>query len=169
MMPQHYEILTEIAIDNYRFEVTWSEESSECCILWIKDTDNMDRFEALGRFSRFDRRNILEFVSRYVTSQALREEISKKRFELYVEGLSPTFFDDIHKLNTERKAEVFRNLFNLDSVIDEAADLGWKRRRMAKKFHPDKGGSKRAMAVINEGYDLLKEKSFKDNGKNKPT
>ncbi|MFO7930371.1 MAG: hypothetical protein ACQETG_07265 [Thermodesulfobacteriota bacterium] len=163
----HDETLTEIAVDNYRFKVTWSEASSECCILWLRDTDNMDQFEALGRFSRFEKRVILEFVVRYVTNHQLREEISKRRFELYIENLSPTFLEDIQKLGPEKRSEAFRNLFNLDSVIDEAADLAWKRRCMARRFHPDKGGSKRAMALINEGYDLLREEKLKTNGKDK--
>jgi hypothetical protein len=159
---QYYEILTEIAIDNYRFRATWSAASDEVCILWMQDTDSMDQFEALGRFSRFDRRSILEFVVRYITSQSLREEISKRRFALYIENLSPTFFEEIQRLGHEEKAAAFNNLYNLDSVIDEAADLAWKRRAMAKKFHPDKGGNKQAMTLINEGYEFLKSR------KNKP-
>jgi len=164
------EILTEIAIDNYNFRVTWSAASRDCCILWIQDADTMEQFEALGRFSRFDKRSILEFVVRYVTSQSLREEISKRRFARYIESLPPTFFQQVQYMGYHEKAAAFKNLYNLDSVIDEAADLGWKRRCMAKKFHPDKGGDKRAMALINEGYELLNAKkddcSSKD-GKNK--
>lgn len=161
MDSNYYEILTEIAIDNYSFKVTWNAAGQDCCILWIQDTDTMNQFEALGRFSRFDKRSILEFIVRYVSSQALREEISKRRFALYIEDLSPMFFEEIQQLGYREKAAAFRNLFNLDSVIDEAADLGWKRRCMAKRFHPDKGGDNRAMEVINEGYELLKSKSGK--------
>ncbi|MCF8025412.1 MAG: J domain-containing protein [Desulfobacteraceae bacterium] len=169
MNPHYYETLTEITVDNYSFKVTWDAASRECCILWIQDTDTMDQFEALGRFSRFDRRNILEFVVRYVSSHELREEISKRRFSLYIEKLSPRFFKEIQRLDYKEKAAAFRNLFNLDSEIDEAADLGWKRRLMAKKFHPDKGGDNRAMELINEGYELLKSKngkSFNTDGEN---
>jgi len=158
MGQQYYEILTEIAIDNYRFQVTWSTASEDCCILWIQDMDAMDQFEALGRFSRFDKRNILEFVVRYVTNQSLREEISKRRFSVYIESLSPTFFQEIQRLGPEDRATAFNNLYNLDSVIDDAADLAWKRRIMAKKFHPDRGGNKQAMTLINEGYEFLKAK-----------
>ncbi len=161
MDPRYYEILTEISIDNYAFRVTWSTASHTCCILWIQDTDTMDQFEALGRFSQFDKRNILEFVVRYVTSQTLREEISKRRFARYVENIPPAFFEEIQKLTHNEKAAAFSNLFNLDSVIDEAADLAWKRRLMAKKFHPDKGGNKQAMTLINEGYELLKARREK--------
>jgi len=164
------EILTEIVIDNYLFKATWSAASRDCCILWMQDADTMDQFEALGRFSRFDKRSILEFVVRYVTSHELREEISKRRFAMYIDRLSPTFFQQIQRLGYREKAAAFKNLYNLDSAIDEAADLGWKRRCMAKKFHPDKGGNNQAMAIINEGYELLSSKTRDTsvkNGKNK--
>ncbi len=157
----YYETLTEIVIDNYSFKVTWSAASKNCCILWIQDTDIMEQFEALGRFSQFDKRSILEFIVRYVTNMSLREKISKKRFSLYIENLAPTVFEEIQKLEHSQKAAAFKNLYNLDSVIDEAADLRWKRRCMAKKFHPDKGGDKEAMALINEGYEILKSKTRK--------
>ncbi|MCF8109546.1 MAG: hypothetical protein K9J81_11220 [Desulfohalobiaceae bacterium] len=157
----YYETLTEIVIDNYSFKVTWSAASKDCCILWIQDTDTMEQFEALGRFSQFDKRNILEFIVRYVTNSSLRETISKKRFALYIENLAPTVFEEIQKLEYARKVAAFKNLYNLDSVIDEAADLRWKRRCMAKKFHPDKGGDKETMALINEGYEILKSKTRK--------
>ncbi len=158
MNRNYYEVLTEISIDSYSFQATWSSACRDCCILWMKDSDSMDRFEALGRFSRFDRRSILEFVIRYVTNHALREEISKRRFELYVENLSPTFFEEIQELDWEQRAEAYSNLYNLDSVIDEAADLAWKRRCMAKRFHPDRGGDKEAMKLINEGFEFLKSR-----------
>lgn len=153
-----HDVLTEISIDNYSFKVTQGASNETGCILWIRDTSNMEQFEALGRFSRFDKRNIFEFVVRYVTNQYLREEVSKRRFQLYIENLSLTFFEKIQKLNHRQKERVFSNLYSLDSVIDEAADLKWKRRFMAKKFHPDKGGNQKAMAVINEGYEFLKSK-----------
>lgn len=157
----YYETLTEIVIDNYGFKVTWSAAMENCCILWIQDTDTMEQFEALGRFSQFDKRSILEFVVRYITSQSLREEISKRRFSNYVENLSPTFFEEIQKLDYREKVKAFSNLFNLDSVIDEAADLRWKWGLMAKKFHPDAGGNDEAMALINEGYEILKSRKGK--------
>ena len=157
----YYETLTEIVVDTYSFKVTWSAASRNCCILWIQDTDTMEQFEALGRFSQFDKRNILEFIVRYVTNSSLRETISKKRFALYIENIAPTVFEEIQKLEYSRKVAAFKNLYNLDSVIDEAADLRWKRRCMAKKFHPDKGGDKEAMALINEGYEILKSKTRK--------
>ncbi len=152
------EPLTEITIDNYVFKATWSAVDEEGCILWVRDTAYMDDFEALGRFSGFDRRKILEFVIRYVTSSQLREDISKKRFERHMEGISPTVFQNIEELSQERRQKAFRELFNLDSVLDEAVDLDWKRRVMAKKFHPDKGGDTTSMSLINEGYEILSDR-----------
>ena len=150
-----YEILTQVHIDQYLFQVTWSVASGESCVLWICDETSMDWFEALGRFSHFDKRDILEFIVRYVSNPSLQEEISKRRFEHHLERLPTTVFDEIDRMDFEQKEEAFRNLFNLDSVIDNAVDLGWKRRIMAKNFHPDSGGSHKSMTIINEGYDLL--------------
>jgi hypothetical protein len=62
--------------------------------------------------------------------------------------------------NPREKVRAFSHLYNLDSVIDEALDLKWKRSIMAKKFHLDKGGEKKAMPLINEGYELLKLKKI---------
>jgi len=167
-MPREYqETLTEVVIDNYAFKATWNAASPNCCILWIQDTDYMDDFEALGRFSRFEKRKILEFVIRYVTNPQLREDISKKRFERHMESLSPTFFHRISELSHEERTSAFRELFNLDSVLDEAVDLNWKRRIMAKKFHPDSGGDNVSMALINEGYELLAEDKSADNRERK--
>ncbi|WP_041281873.1 hypothetical protein [Desulfohalobium retbaense] len=156
-MTQHafYEILTQVQIDHYLFQVTWSVASGESCILWICDETSMQGFEALGRFSHFDKRDILEFIVRYVSNPSLQEEISKRRFEHHLEHLPTTVFEEIDRMDFRQKEEAFRNLFNLDSVIDKAVDLGWKRRIMAKKFHPDSGGSHKSMTIINEGYDLL--------------
>ncbi len=158
MSLQENDILTSISIDNYSFRVSRGSGNEAGCILWMRDTDKMARFEALGRFSGFEKRKIYEFVIRYVTNPCLREEVSKRRFQLYIDNLSPTFFEEIQKLNQREKEKFFSSLYNLDSVIDEAADLNWKRRLMAKKFHPDRGGDKKTMALINEGYELLKSK-----------
>jgi hypothetical protein len=123
--------------------------------LWIRDINQTQTFEALGWFSGYEKRHVLEFITRYVTNPGLREEISKKRFELHMESLSPAVFADIENLRVEEKQDAFRNLFNLDSVIDQYVDLGWKRRMLAKRFHPDRGGSTQFMTVINEGYEQL--------------
>jgi len=165
MSREYYETLTEIVIDNFAFKATWSEASGNCCILWIQDTDYMEDFEALGRFSRFDKRKILEFVIRYITNSQLREDISKKRFQRHMESLSPTDFHKISNLSHEDRKLAFRELFNLDSALDEAVDLNWKRRVMAKKFHPDRGGDNVSMALINEAYELLTEDKSSSNNR----
>lgn len=163
-MSEYYEVLTEITIDHYSFRATWSPSSGQACILWIRDSRHMQRFEPLGRFSVFDKRSVLEFVVRYVTNPRLREEIGRRRFELYLQHISPAQIDAIAELDREERERAFRSLFNLDSVIDEAVDLAWKRRRMARKFHPDCGGESRRMSLINEAYDALTGKGQDDQG-----
>lgn len=156
---KHSQILTQVIIDYYEFQVTWNASVEPACILWIKDTRTMNTFEALGRFSCFDQRQILEFITRYVTNLSLRKEISKKRFEIYIESLSPTVFSDIQEFSFQDKENVFRNIFNLNNYIDQFADLSWKRRIMAKKFHPDCGGDTQSMMEINQWYEFLRTKS----------
>jgi hypothetical protein len=114
----YYEILSEIIIDNYSFKITWTAAVEERCILWLQDTDTMEQFEALGSFGQYDKRNILEFVVRYVTSQTMREEIGKKRFLIYRENLSPTYFEEIQKLGRKEKVAAFSNLLDLDSIFE---------------------------------------------------
>ncbi len=154
-------ILTRITIDNHCFLVTRPPALGECCILWIRDDDWMSDFEALGRFSEYDQRRVLEFVIRYVTNPRLREEIGKKRFECHMNGLVPADLQRIAELeDEEERLRAFRSLFNLDSVIDEAVDLNWKKRVMARKFHPDRGGDNDSMSLINEGYDHLSRQGY---------
>ncbi len=144
-------------VDEFEFQATWSMPCGQGCILWIRDSSQATAFKPLGRFSRFDKRQVLEFITRYVTSSELREEISKKRFQMHLDSLSPNMLAEIDSLNFKDKQIAFRNLFNLDSLVDQYVDLRWKRRIMAKKFHPDRGGSTISMTVINEGYEYLSE------------
>src|SRR6056297_710480 len=160
-----YKVLTEVVIDNYQYKVTWSSASGESCILWIRDSQVMEHFEALGRFLDFDKRHILEFIIRYSTNSLFREEISKRRFIKYLDKLSPTLFEDIERLSYQEKVRAFQNLYNLDSILDVYLDLGWKRKILARKFHPDFGGDNRKMALINEGYEVLMESLTKDETK----
>ncbi len=153
------QILTMVQIDYYEFQVTKNAVIEPGCILWIKETRTMTAFEALGRFAYFDLREVLEFITRYVTSPALREEISKKRFEIYIESLSPTVFSDIKDYSFQDKEYALRRIFNLNNYIDQFADLSWKRRIMAKKFHPDRGGTTQSMVEINQWYEFLRTKS----------
>lgn len=76
---------------------------------------------------------------------------------MHLDSLSPHRLAEIDSLNFKEKQIAFRRLFNLDSLVDQYVDLGWKRRIMAKKFHPDQGGSTMSMTVINEGYEYLSE------------
>jgi len=151
---QYCEVLSEISIDDLHFKVTWSPIPENFCILWFKDTRLADSFEALGKFTRFDKRRVLDFIVRYSTTSSLREEVAKKRFERKLDGLQECFFEQIEQLNDENKINAYKNIFNLDSII-EKRDLAQKRRIMARKFHPDVGGDDRAMSVINEAYEYL--------------
>jgi len=154
-------VLTRVSVDNFSFSLTGeSVGGTECFILWVKDESSMDTFQALGKFSVFDKRRTLEFVMRYVTSPALRVELGRRRFAQYLDSLSTDFFNDfcnsIEGLSDDEKIIAFKDLFVLDSEIDAPVDLNWKRRYMAKRFHPDKGGDHQKMALINEGYRILK-------------
>ncbi len=148
------EVLSEVAIDNFHFKVTLNPVEQSSCILWFRDTLVDDCFEALGKFTHFDKRNVLDFIVRYSTSLALREEIERRKFERRIETLSPSIFRQIEMLEGRKKEEAYRNIFDLDAII-EKRDLVRKRKIMAKKFHPDAGGDVRAMTVINEAYEYL--------------
>ncbi|NCC50992.1 MAG: hypothetical protein EOM20_07220 [Spartobacteria bacterium] len=151
---QYCEMLSEISIDDLHFKVTLSPIPENFCILWFKDSRVSYSFEALGKFSRFDKRSVLDFIVRYSTTNSLREEIARKRFERKLETLAPCFFEQIEQLSYEKKIDAYKNLYNLDSII-EKRDLAKKRKIMAQKFHPDVGGDTRAMSVINEAYEYL--------------
>lgn len=150
------EILSEISIDTLDFRITWHPIEMDSCILWIRDTIHGETFAALGRFSNFDKRKIIEFIARYTTSHELRKHISRCIFEKKIDSVSPAFFKNVTKLDREAKIAAFRNLYDLDADL-EIADLEWKRKVMAKRFHPDAGGDETSMKVINEAFDLLKE------------
>lgn len=155
-------VLTRVSVDNYGFTLT--EEvtgGGRCFILWVKEERSMVSFLPLGRFSAFDKRKTLDFIVRYVSSPALREELARRRFAHHLDSLSPDYFkdlcDSLEGLSDNEKVVAFKDLFVLDSEIDAPVDLNWKRRYMAKRFHPDKGGDHEKMALINEGYRILKE------------
>ncbi len=152
------EVLSEVAIDNFQFKITRSPVATEACILWIRDTGLASCFEALGQFSEFDRRNILFFIARYVTSPALRAEIDAQRFERKIAGLAPTFFREIERMSGRDKEKACRHLFNLDDQMNTLS-LSSRRRIMANKFHPDVGGDHFAMVMINEAYEFLSRAS----------
>ncbi len=154
------ETLTEVSIDNYDFKVTWNPIEMDSCILWFKDNNVTASFEALGKFSRFDKKTVLQFLANYMTNTDLRLEIEKKRFSRKIATLPTTFFREIETLKPKEKALAYKNMFNLDSIIN-SEELSWKRRVMATRFHPDAGGTHDAMRVINEAYDYLSEQTVK--------
>ena len=148
------EILSEVVIDNYQFKVSWSPVHRDYCVLWFRDTQVSAAFEVLGKFSHFERKNVLNFVTRYSTSELLREEIERRKFERRIENLPASFFRRVDALSGAAREHANRNLYSLDYII-ERKDLARKRKIMAKKFHPDTGGDGRAMTVINEAYEYL--------------
>ncbi len=152
------EVLSEVRIDSYHFKATWTAAFNEACILWFKDDRIRPVFEALGRFVRFDRERILSFIFRYVTSEDLREEIERRKFECKLSRFSPAFFANLDRLTPEQKAAAYRSLYSLDDMSSELA-LERKRRIMAMKFHPDRGGSPAAMSAVNEAYEFLMSRS----------
>jgi len=149
-------ILAEVDIDHFHFVVSSLPLSSEACIVWHMDGRMSRQYEALGRFSRYDKRTVLDFIVRYVTNSMLRENLDMRRFERKLEHVSPAFFTRIKRMTAYDKAQAYRNLFSLDSTIEKRS-LAARRRAMAKRFHPDAGGDTRVMSLINEAYDYLLE------------
>ena len=148
------EVLSEIMVDGYHFKVTLHPWIDERCVLWFREKKGTKSFEALGRFTQFNKRDVLFFIARYTTSSELREEIEVRRFERQIDSLTHQFFSDIERRSQGDKATAFRNLFNLDDQIDSQS-LARRRRIMARKFHPDAGGDTRKMSLINEAYEFL--------------
>lgn len=152
------QILTAVTIDSLEFKVTLCPMRPEACLLWFRDVRDGTAFRVLGRFSAFDRRNVLDFVVRYAVEPGLREEIAERIFAQRVGHLSPAFFENFEHLSPRERERGYRSLFDLDGLLDRHR-LAARRRIMAKRFHPDAGGSSRAMQVINEAYDYLAERS----------
>lgn len=152
------DVLTKISIDHLAFQVTWNPLEAGSCILWFMDQLSNSQFTALGKFSSFDKRKVLDFAVKYATSPKLRDELAQRQFRKKVEGITISYFDHIEKLTLRDKEAAYRNLFNLDSEI-EKEDLSARRKIMVKKFHPDLGGDHRAMTIINEAYDYLSKRT----------
>lgn len=148
------EVLTEISIDSYQFKVSLHPWLDGRCVLWFRDESVNGRYNALGHFTRFDKRNVLFFVARFITSPELRDEIENRRFARQLDGLTRGYFDQVERQSRLNKTAAFRSLFNLDAEIDPDA-LARRRRIMALKFHPDAGGDDKTMSLINEAYDHL--------------
>lgn len=152
------EVLSEVRIDELHFKATWSPALKDACILWFKDERISPSYEALGKFTTFDKRSVLDFIVRYTTSEELRHHIEKRRFETRVSLVPESFFENIDRMAAEQKLRAFEYLYDLDGDL-EPDELALKRRIMAKKFHPDGGGSNKAMSVINEAYEVLSSRA----------
>jgi len=151
---EYCEVLSDISIDNFAFKVTWHPIIPSHCLLWFRDSVISDNFTVLGSFSHFDKRKVLEFITRYSTSEKLRDSIADKQFQHKISQMTMADLASIDRLSAAQKKAAFRSLYNLDNAI-EKADLAARRRFMAKKFHPDRGGDTSAMRIINEAYEFL--------------
>ncbi len=148
------DILSEITVDGYSFRATWNPANPQACILWLRVSGRTDSYEALGQFSRFNKRSILDFIARYATSPEMRREVGLRRLQARIDSLPSSFFEELGRMPTPQKRMAFRNLFQLDSMVDQPS-LALKRRMLARRFHPDAGGSNRYMTLINEAYEYL--------------
>lgn len=147
--------LTEVRIDNLLFQVTWNPFEDGSCIIWMRDADREFVYNALGKFKSFDKRDCLEFMVRYSTSPAMREEIARRKFTCKMDAISPDFLRSIELMCKSDKEAAYRKLFDLDITPVGVPELTRRRRSMTKRFHPDVGGDGRAMSLINEAYDYL--------------
>jgi hypothetical protein len=111
-------------------------------------------YEPLGKFTRYEQRRVLDFITRYVTNEELREYVDSRKFEARLNIFPKSFFEGIDSMDSQERIRAFEYLYDLDGEI-ESQDLSKKRKIMAKKFHPDRGGSNQAMSVINEAYETL--------------
>jgi len=155
------ELLSEVSIDDYFFKVTLSPSHEGACILWFKDARVSPRFKALGRFSFFDKERVLQFIVRYSTNAGLRKEVEDRKFETRLENLSTVYFSNFEKMGSYRRMKAYRELYDLDEYFDRG-DLIRRRKIMAKKFHPDRGGDNRAMTIINQAYEYLLPLAYND-------
>jgi len=154
------DVLTEVSIDNFNFQVTRNPFEPGSCIVWFRDVQTMLSFNALGKFSSFDKRKALDFMVRYSTSPALRQEIEHRKFERKVQSLSLSFLHQIESLGRKDREKAYKDIFDLDEPAVDSHTLSRRRKAMTKRFHPDAaGGDAKAMRLINEAYDFLSEKS----------
>lgn len=148
------ELLTEITIACYSFHVTSNPSEFGSCILWCKDI-NIDRpHHAVGKFKRFNKNHIIEFMMRYAFNRELRLKISERKFEQKLKTLSLDFFKSLKYKSQSKREEFYESLYDLEETLGKH-ELKRRHRIMAKKFHPDAGGNNAAMSIINEAYDYL--------------
>ncbi len=153
-MSDHTTPVSEITIDNCKFQVTHSPFGENSYILWFKDTNASKNFIALGKFAGFDKKKILNFVVKYVTTPEIQEDIESRRFNRKLEVLTLKYFKDIAEMSRANQEQAYRSLFDLD-ISTGRDSLNKRMRMMAKRFHPDAGGNHQAMTVINEAYKFL--------------
>jgi len=148
------ELLTEITIDNFSFHVTANPGEYGSCILWQRDINTEQPYSLLGKFARFNKQCIIDFMVKYAHSKRLQIELQDRIFELKLSSISLDFFRTIKYKSKDAQHELFKMLFDLDHTM-EKEQLTKRRRMMAKRFHPDAGGNNSAMKIINEAYDFL--------------
>jgi len=153
-MMKHEELLTEITIVCYSFHVTSNPSEFGSCILWCKDINQESPHHAIGKFKRFNKNSIIEFMMRYAFNRELRLKISERKFEQKLESLSLNIFKTLKYKSQEKREEFYKSLYDLEETL-EKHELKRRRRIMAKKFHPDAGGNNDVMSIINEAYDYL--------------
>ncbi len=155
------DVLTEVSIDNFNFQVTRNPFESGSCIVWFRDVQTQLSFNALGKFSSFDKRKALDFMARYSTSPALREEIEHRKFESRMRTLSLSFLHQIEAMDRKGRERAYKEVFDLDEASEpiDSSTLSRRRKAMTRRFHPDAGGDHKAMTLINEAYDYLSKKS----------
>lgn len=150
------EVLSRIQVDNYHFMITWTPLQSEACLIWIKNTDHQEDFEALGKFSQFDKRRIMEFVTRYTTNERFRDHIHIKQVSHRLRETPATYYKSLQQLTSRQKTQTFEALFNIDRMMISREELVKQKRLLAKEFHPDRpGGNSEIMVLINEAFDLF--------------
>lgn len=149
---QEKDIITEITLDEFMFQVTSNPSEFGSCILWVRSINVNDDYRTLGKFKRYEKKKVLDFIIKYSSNEKLREEVREKRFARKLETLRLNDFAKIH--SSYEKEGAFKNLFDLDCTVRKD-ELAKRRRLMAKKFHPDRGGDNLAMSIINEAYSYL--------------
>ena len=146
--------LTEITVDKLKFRATRASDKTQGCILWVKDLNKQAAYKALGRFNQYDLAAIMSFITKYITQPDLRQDVERRKFMKHTEKLSDGFFNQLEPQLQRNRASAYKAIFDVRGRFDRD-ELRMKRRIMARRFHPDIGGNRKHMAIINEAYDFL--------------
>ena len=149
-----FRVITEMNVDKMFFQVTENPFEPDSYILWLMDTANSDMYTAIGKFSGFDKRKILNFIVKFITNNRLRDEIENKKFEIKIKAMTHTHISKIEHRSRYNKESAYRELFDLSSTI-EKNNLAKRMKILAKRFHPDIGGDHKSMILINDAYNYL--------------